>query len=121
MEINRKIHPRKSIRVVCSLEMMNGTLFQGYTRNISSDRIFIGSYNVVSQNRSGATPGVGDTGLIRLRYKHGDISDSLVTRCRLTHVTPDGIGLYANFSDLPEKKYSIFDKIMNTNSSSIVL
>ncbi len=100
---------------------MNGASFHGYTRNISNDRVFIGSYNTASQNRTGALPGVGDTGLIRLRYKNGDQSDSLVTRCRLTHVTADGIGLYANFSDLPEKKYNAFDKIMKTNSSTIVL
>lgn len=119
MRHERRTHQRKSIRIACSLEMMCGTSYHGHTRNISDNGVFMESCNVTVPTRNGSAPRVGDLGMLRLHYKRGEISESISARCRLIHITADGIGIFANFSELTEKELVVLDKILKANSDRI--
>ena len=77
------------------------------------------SYNTTTPNKAAPAPDVGDLGMLRLHYKRGEISESISARCRLIHLTADGIGVFANFSELTKTEQEILDKILTANSDRI--
>jgi hypothetical protein len=112
-QINRKF-PRLSIDIPASLQMEDGTIYKGHTRNISYGGIYFKSEELDIRYR--VTPKEDDKGAILILYNNDDEIIAAKIPCAIAHNDSQGAGIA--FTGLSDNNHSALKDIFKSNLCS---
>ena len=107
----------KSVQLPCTLLMMNGKMFRGYTKAISPDTVNLVSGDLASARDK--TPQPGDQGMITMSYTREGVPHDVRAGCRVIQVMGNAANVAMNANDLTSADRKALKKIMEVLSSEI--
>jgi hypothetical protein len=105
----RLINKKTSLRLSSIIHFLSGTTVYGHTREIDHEGVTIELSAVPNENQ---LIGVGDAGLLSLRYLKQGIEEYMRMRCQVTHCSANGMGVSIRFYELNKREQIILNKII---------
>lgn len=103
------------IRLKCTLQLISGKTYRGFTHEISLERLFMECQSATTGG--GGKPKDGDQAIVTLYFVKQGEHLSIKTRCRIFQVLANGIAIIANFSDLSKEESDTLKFLLKAGSN----
>jgi len=117
LNIERRTHIRKQIRMPCTLVFSNGLTIYGYTSNVGLEGIAVeSSMNMSKMDKSIS---LSDSGLLMISYTKNKSEEKIRLRCQVRHISGNGFGLSIRFYELNANEQEILGRVIAKGSNII--
>jgi hypothetical protein len=116
--IERRMFPRKRLKLTCYLQIGYGVRVRGFTHDLSQEGA-MAEFQQLPRSAQNMTPKAGDMGSLMLQYHKRGAPESLKVSCRVMHTQANFIGLHLLYLKMSNLDKQNLDMILEAESGVI--
>jgi hypothetical protein len=106
----KRAHPRKQIRIACSLDFYSGDTNRGYTANLSFGGALVDCGDMATAGKPLAM--VGDPAIFSMSVNYGGEVETLKLSSRVVHITNGAMGVQIFPTGLPKPHQALLMQLL---------